>query len=223
MIPVRRLDRSNRPNSGWSSWPRTSSARRRPTCIARRRSPPASPPDRSRGRHHDRRAVDGADQRPQHAAEAMIERHRHADAVVGRVAQPLAGVIGVHQHVAVREHRPLGQAGRSRGELDVVDVRRARRPAIGLRARGRDDSSPASRSDQVDQPGPGRPSERDQPPEPREPRRRPVRERRRGHLGAERLDHLHEVRPLERRSRRSAWPRRPSSGRLSARGAGRPG
>ena len=224
MIPVRRLVRSKRLNSGCSSWRdvhrRHAVDRRAALGVDGRQGGPGV--ERWR-RHHDRRAVDAADQGPQHAAEAMVERHRHADAILGRVTQPLARVIGVHEHVAMREHRALGQAGRPRGELDVVDVGRALAAAcagsqLGLR-----------RLIAGFQVGPGPPArtgpavQRDQSLQAGELRARPVSRRRRGHFGAERLDHRHEVRPLERRADDRAWIRRPSSARRSARGPGRPG
>ena len=47
-----------------------------------------------------------------HHAEAVVERHRHADAVLARCsAQPLADEVAVVEDVVVRERRALGEAG----------------------------------------------------------------------------------------------------------------
>ena len=71
------------------------------------------------GRDDHRRAVDGAGQRAQHAAEAVIERHGNAEAVVLGELLAAADVIGVEQQIAVAEHGGFGEAGRAGGVLDV--------------------------------------------------------------------------------------------------------
>ena len=59
---------------------------------------------------------------PDHHAEAVVERHRHADAVVLRVAERLADEVAVVEDVVVRERGALGEAGRARRVLDVDRV-----------------------------------------------------------------------------------------------------
>ena len=104
-----------------------------------------------RGRHDHRRTVDAAHHAAQHAAEAMVKRHRHADPVGCGIPQTLAGVKRVQKHVAMREHRPFGQSGRARGELDVVHVvgahgPRARLERFGVAHAGRLHRRPTSTS-----------------------------------------------------------------------------
>ena len=81
------------------------------------------------GRNDHGRAVDHGAQRAQHAAEAMIKRHRDANPIVCRQLLALADVIGVHQQVAMAERGGLGKAGRAGSVLDVD--RLVRRRACG--------------------------------------------------------------------------------------------
>jgi len=65
----------------------------------------------------------------QHHAEAVVERHRDADAIGRRVAAALADEESVIEDVVVRERRTLGEAGGARGILDVdrfVELRRGK-------------------------------------------------------------------------------------------------
>ena len=75
----------------------------------------------------------------QHAAEAVIERHRHADAVVVGVSQHLADEEAVVQDVVMRERGALREAGRAGRVLDVDRIvelkQRFARCQIGRRAR----------------------------------------------------------------------------------------
>ena len=71
---------------------------------------------------HHRRAVGDASEVPQHHAEAMIERHRNADAVALGEAHRLADEIAVIEDVVVGQRRALGGARRAAGELDIDGV-----------------------------------------------------------------------------------------------------
>ena len=67
-----------------------------------------------------------------HHAEAVVERHRHADPIALGVAQRLADEVAVVEHVVVRQRRALGEPGRARGVLDVDRVvELERRLALG--------------------------------------------------------------------------------------------
>ena len=128
----------------------------------------------------------------------MVERNRNADPVVRRVPQPLAHVKGVHQQIAMGEHRPLGQPRRAGGELDVR--RRRWRPVALCRHPGPASGQRWPRFKIV----PGEPArsgsvaQGDQAPETGQPFRRPVTIARRGHLGTDGMNHAHEIRALER-------------------------
>ena len=76
------------------------------------------------GRNDHGRAVDRGAESAQHAAEAVVERHRNADAVVGRHPLAVADVVGVQQQVAVRERGGLGKASSAGGVLNVNGVAR---------------------------------------------------------------------------------------------------
>ena len=64
----------------------------------------------------------GAGQVADDHAEAVVERHRHADPVGLAVAEHLAAEEAVVQDVVVRQGRALGRAGGTRGVLDVDRV-----------------------------------------------------------------------------------------------------
>ena len=74
-----------------------------------------------RGQHHCC-PVRHAGQVAQHHAEAVIERHRNAEAIAVREAHALADPEAVVKDVVVREHRAFGKAGGAGGVLDVDDV-----------------------------------------------------------------------------------------------------
>jgi hypothetical protein len=52
----------------------------------------------------------------------MIELDGHADAVPLRDSEALGKVVGVQEHVTVRQERALGETGRAGGELQVDRV-----------------------------------------------------------------------------------------------------
>ena len=81
-----------------------------------------------RGEDH-RRAVGDAAEVPHDHAEAVVQRHGDADAVVLRVAAQLADEEPVVEDVVVAERRALGEA---RGAARVLDVDRV----VELQARG---------------------------------------------------------------------------------------
>jgi len=123
----------------------------------------------------------------------MIERHRHANPVSGRITGALTDVKGVHEYVAVGEHRTLGKPGRTRRELDIIDVRRS-----GIALAPVELGMTASRFEV----GPGEPARArtiakgDKPTKFGQLARSPT-----GafvHFGNETLDHLDEIRRLER-------------------------
>ncbi len=64
-----------------------------------------------------------------HHAEAVVEGHRDADAVVGAVAAQPSDEVAVVEDVVVRQRRALGEAGRARR---VLDVDRVVRRQLGL-------------------------------------------------------------------------------------------
>ena len=75
----------------------------------------ASPTGSNAARRDDHRgAVRGAGEVAEHHAEAVVEGHRDADAVVLGVAAPLADEEAVVEDVVVRERRALREAGRAR-------------------------------------------------------------------------------------------------------------
>ncbi len=55
----------------------------------------------------------------QHHAEAVIERHRDAEAILGREPHRLADEEAVVEDVVMRQRRAFGKAGGARGELDI--------------------------------------------------------------------------------------------------------
>ncbi len=57
-----------------------------------------------------------------HHAEAVVERHRDADPVIGGVSAALADEVAVVEDVVVRQRRTLGEAGSAAGVLDVDRV-----------------------------------------------------------------------------------------------------
>ena len=64
----------------------------------------------------------GAGEVPQHHPEAVIERHRDADPILGRVVDSFSNEVAVVQDVVVGESRALGEAGGSGRVLDVDRV-----------------------------------------------------------------------------------------------------
>ena len=88
-----------------------------------------------------RGAMRDAGEVPEHHAEAVIERHRNAQAIGFREAHRLPDEETVVQDVVVRQRCTFGRAGRARRELDidrVVELKRApERREVGqfLRAR----------------------------------------------------------------------------------------
>jgi hypothetical protein len=74
--------------------------------------------------------VGEAGQIAQHHAEAVVQRHGDAQAVLGREPHAFANEETVVQDVAVRQRRALGEARGAAGELDV--------DGIGVLQRGRD-------------------------------------------------------------------------------------
>ena len=123
MMPVRKLLRSKRANSGCSSMAMNivghavqAGASLGLHRLQRRHG------IESFGRAHHAGAVGDAGEVAQHHAEAMIIGHRNAQAIVGREAHGLADEIAVVQDVVVGQRRALGRAGGSRGELDVDRV-----------------------------------------------------------------------------------------------------
>ena len=58
----------------------------------------------------------------EHHAEAVIERHRNADAVAIGQAHRLADEITVVEDVVMGERRAFGSAGGAAGELDVDGI-----------------------------------------------------------------------------------------------------
>ncbi len=72
-----------------------------------------------RRRQHDRRTARRAQQRPEHHAEAVIHRHRHAQPVALRELHDARRHAGVVDDVVVRQRRRLGRARRAARELDV--------------------------------------------------------------------------------------------------------
>ena len=75
-----------------------------------------------RPRRDHARAVGGAREVADDHAEAVVERHRDAHAVLFRVAEDLAAEEAVVQDVVVRQGRALRGAGGARGVLDVDGV-----------------------------------------------------------------------------------------------------
>ena len=74
-----------------------------------------------------RGAAHYANHRADHRAEAVIERHRRADAIVLIGVEREPDRHAVVEQIAMGEHRPLGSARRSRGVLDIGDIVRLRR------------------------------------------------------------------------------------------------
>ena len=68
--------------------------------------------ERFGGKYH-RGAVRDGGELAHHAAEAVIERHGHADAVLVRVTERLADEKPVVQDVVVRQRRPFRRPGRA--------------------------------------------------------------------------------------------------------------
>ena len=122
-MPVRRLERSKRANSGWLQL----GDEHRRHAVERRAALLGDGLQRGErvealaGEHH-RRAVRDARQIADHHAEAMIERHRDAHLVALGEAHRLAEEEAVVQDVVVRQRRALRRAGGARGELDVDRV-----------------------------------------------------------------------------------------------------
>ena len=56
---------------------------------------------------------------PEHAAEAVIKRHRDADAVGGGVTEASPAVIDIEQQIAMAERGRFGEASRAGSVLDV--------------------------------------------------------------------------------------------------------
>ena len=73
-------------------------------------------------RDHHAGAVGGAGEVAEHHPEAVVEGHRDADAVLLGVVERLADEEAVVEDVVVGERRPLGEAGRARGVLNVDGV-----------------------------------------------------------------------------------------------------
>ena len=92
-------------------------------------------------RDDHRRPVDRAHERAHDAPKAVIKRHRDAKPVAVDVRQPLADVIGIHQQVAVGQHRPLGEAGGAGGVLNADHIIGAQL-RVALRQRSVGDSGP---------------------------------------------------------------------------------
>ena len=143
MMPVRRLVRSCSANRGWSSMAMNivGTPYNGRAALGLHRAQ-----DRQRvealAREDHGGTVRDRSQAPEDHAEAVVERHRDADAVIGRELQRLAHEEGVVQDVVVRESRGLGCAGRARGELNVDRVvelkpRRALGQALEIRCVGR--------------------------------------------------------------------------------------
>ena len=74
------------------------------------------------GREHHRCAMRDRGEIAQHHAEAVIERHRDADAVARRETHRRAGEVAVVEQVVVGERRAFGRAGGAAGELDIDGV-----------------------------------------------------------------------------------------------------
>ena len=142
MIPVRRLERSNSPMRGCSSsamnivgTPYSEVQRSSSTACSVASGSKFAPGTTTQAPWvtHARLA--------EHHAEAVVERHRRADAVVLCVAQQQPREVAVVEDVAVRQRGALRGAGRARGELDVDRVagieRRLDRGEVAPRARPR--------------------------------------------------------------------------------------
>ena len=158
MMPVRSEDRSKRvelrmlelgDEHGRHAVERRCSARPRTASSTASGSKPSD------GIDH-RRAVGQAGEIAHHHAEAVVERHRDAEAVARLQPHALADEEAVVEDVAVGQRRALGQAGGAAGELDVDRVvglqrcadlvQRARGPPAGqVRRRRRSRASRAAR------------------------------------------------------------------------------
>ena len=71
------------------------------------------------GREDHRRPLHQRTQGSQHAAEAVIQRDRQAEAVAVIEPLPQPGVVGIEQDVAMRERGPFGMSSGPRGVQDV--------------------------------------------------------------------------------------------------------
>ena len=67
-------------------------------------------------------ADSGAGEHAQHHAEAMIQRHRDAQTILGEERHGLRRVACVVDDVEMGERRPFGRPSRTTGELDVDGV-----------------------------------------------------------------------------------------------------
>ena len=133
-----------------------------------------------------------------HHAEAMIQRHRNADAVLFGQAHGAADEIAVVENIVMRQRDALGRAGGAAGELDIdgiVELQRSgqfrQRLAVPRAAHPRDVL-------ERDRAGRWRPADLDHRAQLRQPRRLQFARRRFGKLGQQRVQHLHVVRGLER-------------------------
>ncbi len=89
-------------------------------------------------RQHHGRAVGEAGEVAQHHPEAVIEGHRHTDAIGRRVPEARADHRSVVEHVVVGEGRPLRRARGPRRELDVDRVVGVQRRLAVAQRLGRD-------------------------------------------------------------------------------------
>ena len=130
MIPVRRIVRSNEREVGvreLGDEHRRHAVERRAALLLHRLERRARLEGRAPGDHAG--AVGDAAEVAHDHAEAVVERHGDADAVVLRVAAQLADEEPVVEDVVVAERRALGEAG---GAARVLDVDRV----VELQARG---------------------------------------------------------------------------------------
>src|SRR6185295_11819818 len=71
------------------------------------------------GRKNDGGAVSESREASQDTAEAVIERHGQADAIVGRILNAFTDGESVVEDVVVRKGRALGRSGRAGGVLNA--------------------------------------------------------------------------------------------------------
>src|SRR6516162_8379515 len=119
MMPVRRLDRSNLPNSGWSI--SAMNIVGTPCTAVQRSASSASSVQRieALARIDHRRPVRQATEIADHHAETVIERHRDAHPVVLGQLHRFADEEPIVEDVVMAERGALRKAGGGAGELDV--------------------------------------------------------------------------------------------------------
>src|SRR6516162_1337632 len=122
MMPVRRLDRSNLPNSGWSI--SAMNIVGTPCTAVQRSASSASSVQRieALARIDHRRAVRQATEIADHHPEAVIERHRDAHPVVLGQLHRFADEKAVIENVVVAKRGTLWEPGSAAGELDIDRV-----------------------------------------------------------------------------------------------------